>query len=121
VDDEDWERLRAIFPRRCRERLRRSRNGGRPRIDDRRAFEAVLWLMAAGKPLRALPVELGRRSTVSRWIEHHHRSGRLVRAWRRYLEGLGRSQRALWKQTRSPRRRDGLWRAMLHASLAAVP
>jgi transposase len=80
LSDREWERLRPRFPRPPKKRRRRrDRKGGRPRLDDRRCFDAVIWLMATGAPLRRLPERLGKRSGVSLWIR---RSGiTLAGAW----------------------------------------
>lgn len=54
---------------------------GRPRADDRRIFDALIYLARTGTQWSALPREFGLKSTVysrfSEWVEH----GCLQKAW----------------------------------------
>jgi len=44
--------------------------GGRPRMPDRQAFEAIVYILRTGIPWNALPSEIGARSTVhDRFLE----------------------------------------------------
>ena len=66
--DADWERIRLLLPRRKRKKVR-----GRPRIDDRTAMTAILYVLRTGCQWKALPRSLGSGSTAHRrfqqWVE----------------------------------------------------
>jgi transposase len=52
LTDAQWEKIRPHLPL-----VRRLPEGGRPRVDDRRCFEGILWILWTGAPGSALPVE----------------------------------------------------------------
>jgi len=76
VDDELWARLGPLLavdkPR---------KKPGRPRGDDRRIFDGLIWLARTGSRWKALPPEYGPKSTaharLQEWVAH----GCLGRAW----------------------------------------
>lgn len=82
VSDELWAKVRPLLPR-----TRRSRRGGRPRVDDRAVFAGIVFVLRTGSPWRFVPRELGCGSGVTCW--------RRLRDWRR----------------------RGVWRKMHHAML----
>lgn len=57
ISDELWARIAPVFP---------DSNGkpGRPAGDNRRFFNAVLWIMRSGAPWRALPPDYGHWNSV---------------------------------------------------------
>lgn len=59
VNDELWEKVEPLIPP-APSHVR----GGRPRMDGRRAFEAILYVLRTGIQWNALPWELGASSTV---------------------------------------------------------
>src|SRR3954449_9818500 len=60
VDDGFWAVLEPMLPERVSQRI------GRPRVDDRIAFTAILFVLVTGVPWRLLPRELG-CSGVTAW------------------------------------------------------
>jgi transposase len=59
VSDEFWEKVQPLIPA-APSRAR----GGRPRMSDRKAFEAMIYVLRTGIQWNALPRELGASSTV---------------------------------------------------------
>lgn len=57
LTDEQWSRLEHLFPT-------RTGGPGRPRVDQRRVVEGILWLLRTGAPWRDLPEEFGKWQTV---------------------------------------------------------
>ena len=57
ISDELWARIEPLFP---------DNNGkrGRPAGDNRRFFNAVLWIMRSGAPWRDLPPDYGHWNSV---------------------------------------------------------
>jgi transposase len=71
-----------------------SRQGvmGRPRADDRRCLNAILYVLITGCRWNDLPKEYGHDSTAWRRLNRWARDGTLLRLWRhllRDLEGIG--------------------------------
>jgi transposase len=72
-----------------------SRQGvmGRPRADDRRCLNAILYVLITGCRWNDLPKEYGHDSTAWRRLNRWARDGTLLRLWRhllRDLEGVGK-------------------------------
>jgi transposase len=55
VSDELWEQVAPLIPA-----APSHAKGGRPRLSDRRAFEAIVYVLRTGIQWNALPRELGR-------------------------------------------------------------
>src|SRR5215207_2394055 len=53
VDDGLWAVLEPLLPERVHQRI------GRPGVDDRIAFTAILFVLVTGVPWRVLPQEIG--------------------------------------------------------------
>ncbi len=70
VSDEWWGKVQPLIPA-----APSHAKGGRPRIDDRRAFAAMIYVLRTGIPWNALPKELGASSTVhdrfQEWEKQH--------------------------------------------------
>ena len=81
VSDGLWERARAVLP----VVERRFRYPGRKRIDDRRCFEGILFVLFSGLPWEAVPAELG-VSGVTCWrrLQEWQAAG----VWQRLLAAL---------------------------------
>jgi len=61
LDDTDWKRIKDIFP------VKAVRpKGGRPRVDSRRVFEALIWFARAGCPWEYMPKNFPSWSTCRR-------------------------------------------------------
>jgi len=54
-----WEQVKPLIPP-----VASHANGGRPRMDDRKAFEAMIYVLLTSIQWNALPRELGANSTV---------------------------------------------------------
>jgi transposase len=88
VDDGFWAVLEPLLPERVSQRT------GRPRVDDRIAFTAILFVLVTGVPWRVLPREIG-CSGVTAWrrLRDWQAAGvwdRLHRELLRRLNALGR-------------------------------
>jgi transposase len=80
VDDDLWCRLAPLLvvdkPR---------KKPGRPRHDDRRLFNGVIWILRTGAQWQAMPAEFGPKSTVHARFQEWVQTGALARAWRQEL------------------------------------
>jgi transposase len=111
VSDTVWRRIQPLLP----PHKKRSK-GGRPPMDDRKAMNAVLYVLRTGCQWRALPRSLGAGTTVhdrfQQWVE----TGVFKKMWKAGLLDLGEKKEAElgvavygWSDDQGPvrRRKDG--------------
>ena len=77
LSDAQWERLRPLLPPPPQGR-------GRPRADDRRVVDGILWRLATGVPWRDLPARFGPWRTVYSRFRRWQQAG----VWERVLAAL---------------------------------
>jgi len=77
LSDEFWERVEPLVP----EAPSHAR-GGRPRMPDRKAFEAMVYVLRTGIQWNALPREMGASSTVHERFQEWERTGLFEKLWR---------------------------------------
>jgi transposase len=91
VRDELWEIFRELLPRRDSQRT------GRPRVKDRVAFNAVVYVLVTGIAWRHLPPELGcSPATAHRRLQEWERSGVWQRLHRELIRRLNAAGRLDW-------------------------
>lgn len=93
VTDAQWEAIRVYLPK-----AKRSRKGGRPRADDRKCFEGLLWILWTGAPWSALPREYGAKSTVHRRLAQWTADETLLNLWRALLARLSERRQVRWDE-----------------------
>jgi transposase len=57
LTSKEWETIEPLLPR-------REKRCGRPRVDDRKVINAILWILGTGAPWRDLPESYGKWNTV---------------------------------------------------------
>jgi putative transposase len=77
IPDELWEQIKPLLP----PELPKPR-GGRPRMDDRKAMEAILYVFRTGFKWSALPRNMGSPATVRRRFQEWREAGVFQRMWR---------------------------------------
>ena len=90
LSDAQWEHVRQVLPP-----VKPSRKGGRPRADDRRCFEGILWILWTGAPWSELPRRYGSPTTCWRRLRQWEESGVLLALWRALLAQLNDRQNLL--------------------------
>ena len=99
IPDELWERIEPLLP------LELPRpSGGRPRMDDRRAMEAIFYVFRTGCKWNAIPRSLGAPSTVRRRFHEWREAGVFQRMWRADLLTYDELRTFIWNG-----RRRGTW------------
>jgi transposase len=88
---QQWAALRVHLPHPTA-----SPRGGRPRGDDRRCCEGLLWLLWAGAQGSELPRPSGSPSTGWRRLKAWDESGVLLKLWRAFLAQLHDRQKLRW-------------------------
>ena len=90
--DELWEVIGPLLPEH-----QPDPRGGRPRVDDRVAFGAILFVLFTGIAWRHLPRELGcSPATAHRRLQEWQRAGVFSRLHRELLRRLNAAKRIDW-------------------------
>jgi putative transposase len=76
VSDELWEQVEPLIPQ-----APSHAKGGRPRMPDRQAFEAIIYVLRTGIQWNALPRELGASSTGHDRFQEWERAGFFQALW----------------------------------------
>jgi transposase len=90
---QQWEAIRIHLPQ-----LKASRRGGRPRVEDRRCFEGILWILWTGAQWSELPGRYGSPSTCWRRLKQWEETGVLLTLWRAFLAQLNDQEKICWDE-----------------------
>jgi transposase len=82
-----WEAIRGQLPP-----PKTSPPGGRPRVEARRCFEGILWILWPGAQWRERPRPYGSPSTCGRRLKSWEETGILLNLWRAVLAPLNDQQ-----------------------------
>ena len=93
LTQQQWEAIRVHLPP-----PKTSPRGGRPRVDDRRCLEGILWILWTGCQGSELPRRYGSASTCWRRLKHWEESGILLKLWRAFLAQLNDQQKIRWDE-----------------------
>jgi transposase len=80
LEDADWDRIKEVFPVN-----EVGPQGGRPRADSRRVFEALIWFARAGCPWEYMPKNFPSHSTCRRRLIEWEEQGIFVAAHQHLL------------------------------------
>lgn len=90
LSDEQWDCLAPLLPAPAKT--------GRPRADDRRTLEAILYVLRTGCRWQDLPSEYGTPSTAWRRLRAWEENGTWERLWRAMLESLESEEKLRWAE-----------------------
>lgn len=90
ITDEQWKRIEPFLPS--------PRSTGRPRADDRRTFEGILWVLRSGARWRDLPERYPSPSTCWRRLAQWEDEGVWEDIWRAFLSALDRQGLIEWDE-----------------------
>jgi transposase len=93
VTKPQWTAIRLHLPQ-----PKPSARGGRPRVEDRRGFEGILWMLWTGAPWRERPRRYGSPSTCWRRLKPWDASGVLLKLWRAFLAPRNDAQQRRWDE-----------------------
>jgi transposase len=88
-----WEAIRGQLPP-----PKTSPQGGRPRVEDRRCVEGILWILWTGAPWSELPRRYGSPRTCWRRLKSWEETGILLKLWRAFLAQLNDQQKLRWDE-----------------------
>lgn len=92
VSEELWEQVKPLIPP-----TPSHAKGGRPRMADRRAFEAIIYVLRTGMQWNALPRELGASSTVHDRFQEWERAGLFLALWQAGLSEYDEIEGIQWE------------------------
>jgi transposase len=88
-----WDAIRVHLPQ-----PKVAGRAGRPRVEDRRCLEGILWILWTGSQWSELPRRYGSSSTCWRRLKHWEETGILLRLWRACLAQLNDQQKLRWDE-----------------------
>ena len=91
ISDSLWEQIEPLLPPKL-PRL----SGGRPRMDNRKAMEAILYVFRIGHRWSALPRGLGAPSTVRKRFQEWREAGVFQRMWKSGLLTYDELRAMVW-------------------------
>jgi putative transposase len=77
IPDKMWKRIDKLIPKH-----RHGKEGGRPRMDDRKAMNAIFYVLRTGCQWKALPKSLGASSTVHDRFTEWRKAGVFAKMWK---------------------------------------
>ena len=92
VSDEFWEKVEPLVPP-----APSHAKGGRPRMGDREAFAAMIYVLRTGIQWNALPRELGASSTVHDRFQEWQKAGFFEELWRAGLADYDEMEGIEWE------------------------
>src|SRR5690242_7226288 len=92
VSDSLWARVKPLIPA-----APSHARGGRPRMDDRKASEAIVYVLRTRIQWNALPRELGASSTVHDRFKEWHRAGFFKALWQAGLSECAELESIQWE------------------------
>lgn len=90
LTDDQWAVIQPLLPPRARR--------GRPRADDRRTINGILWVLRTGARWADLPRRYGAASTCHLRLQRWQGQGTWERLWRALLSRLDQQHRLDWRQ-----------------------
>src|SRR5215208_4950303 len=95
VTDELWTVVEPLLPKQPPKP-----KGGRPRVNDRAALTAILFVLKSGIPWEMLPQEMGCGSGMTCWrrLKEWHEAGVWEELHRRLLDRLGEADHIDWER-----------------------
>ncbi len=111
VDDQLWQQLAPIL---ALEQPRKKR--GRPRCDDRRIVDGLLWLAYTGAQWADLPAEFGSKSTCNKRLQEWIERGVFAEVWALLVAAYADLAEINWSwlvpngdTSAAPGEKKGLW------------
>jgi transposase len=90
---QQWDAIRVHLPQ-----PKAASRGGRPRVEDRRCVEGILWILWTGAQWSELPCQYGSPSTCWRRLKQWEATGVLLKLWRAFLAQLNDQEKLRWDE-----------------------
>lgn len=93
LTDKQWRKIEPLLPK-----IKPSAKGGRSRVDDRRCFEGILWVLRSGARWKDLPAKYPSPSTCWRRLRDWEEQDVWLSIWRKFLGELDEQGRINWEE-----------------------
>ena len=104
IPDGLWRRMEGFLPK-----YRKSRRGGRPRLDLRKVMDGIFYVLRTGCQWKAVPSYYGSGSTVHRYFQEWTQRGVFAKLWKNMLGRYDARRGIAWRwqsldgaQTKAP-------------------
>ncbi len=87
LTDSQWAVISSLLPKQNFER------GGRPRADDKKTLEAILWVLRTGAQWSELPPKYGSSATAWRRLKAWEENGVWKKIWKNLLATLSKADK----------------------------
>jgi transposase len=94
LTDKQWRKIEPLLPT-----SKPSSKGGRPRANERRCFEGILWVLRSGARWKDLPAQYPSPSTCWRRLQEWEEQNVWLSIWRSFLGELDELGRLDWEET----------------------
>ncbi|WP_287127941.1 IS5 family transposase [Candidatus Cyanaurora vandensis] len=91
VTDEQWTAIEPLLPK-------QAQGPGRPRTDDRKTLNGILWVLRSGRSWQDMPLEYGSRITCWRRFKSWSADGTWDRIWAALLHQLDAQSKQDWSR-----------------------
>jgi len=92
IPDGLWKRMEGFLPK-----YRKSRRGGRPRLDLRKVMGGIFYVLRTGCQWKAAPREFGSGSSLHRYFQEFVRRGVFHKLWKYLLRRYDELRGIQWK------------------------
>lgn len=92
IPDGLWKRIEGFLPK-----YRKSRRGGRPRLDLRKVMDGIFYVLRTGCQWKAAPREFGSGSSLHRYFQEFVGRGVFRKLWKYLLRRYDELRGIQWK------------------------
>lgn len=108
LTDKQWAVISPLLPQ------QNFVKGGRPRADDRKTLDGILWILKTGAQWSELPDRFGSYSTCWRRLKAWEEDGTWEKIWKKLLANLSKQDKLMLEVgmvdgTFSPAKKGGVW------------
>lgn len=108
LTEKQWAVISSLLPK------QKFSKGGRPRADDKKTFEGILWILRTGAQWSELPPKYGSYATCWRRLKAWEEDGTWERIWKRMLAILSQEDKlklevGMVDGTFAPAKKGGAW------------
>ena len=91
LSDKQWDILQPLLPRQDFSK------GGKPRSDDKKTVEGILWILTTGAQWSELPAKYGSPVTCWRRFTQWKKQGVWRNIWQKLLVMLDKQEKLTWE------------------------
>src|SRR5579872_1353820 len=108
LTEKQWAVISDLLPK------QKFTKGGRPRADDKKTFEGILWILRTGAQWSELPPKYGSYATCWRRLKAWEEDGTWERMWKRLVAMLSQEDKlkleiGMVDGTFAPAKKGGVW------------